>query len=770
MLGGAIPEGEGRHGLAVLVLGGGHGAGHIAVVAGDGVNLRVQLYVSQDNAVVTGGVVLVSVSSDILVHHRGSAVLGKVGTGHSRELARAILHKDHGVVRDALAADLALARAVDILASHNQVKASLVGVAGVGLGLGQDVLALFDLVSHQSVTVVLASATVVLIGGNHLGGAVGKEQLGNIAVDILVGLHNYGVVLQLVAGSDNLRLHDVAVEHSSLHGAVQSQIGVGSGGNIVVPGAVNADGVALGGLNLALDRLSQDISIGVIHGVGGVALDDIVVLGHVVVSVHVLKLNIGVNIGVEGLLAHVGHLGGGEGDVNDGVDLAVVVVVVSLHSGGLVAAHIQAVNQLTGVESGGGHIAVHLVGGAVNLDLAVLDSLNLTGSALHDQGAVGGGIDAVHILAVLIQNLDLLADQVAVVTLDLGVLALGGDAIHVQGVSALAVLLHVGQHSVAVGDQGQVLVAHGLVGVLGHGVLAVDILGLLLQSVLNFVELSASDLVHGLVSVAAAVVHGAAQGINSSLDPRISAVVLLDREHPHALGAGHDGLGAGVAVLAGGVVASGVQLNHVGVQSIVDHLGGIVTGQQGVGVQIGQVLVKTVLVGQHVGVDGPVVAHQAGLLGAVAQHAQQHLGGLGGAHGAGRIKLVVAAASDDAVGGAVLNVGLCPVALDVGKGGGVLDAQHGIHTAVDGDAEHLGHLGTGHGAGGVKVAAVFLTIDDAQGSHGRNGVLVYDLIRIGEIARVHRAGTNTHHAHEHDGGQSQAESPLEVSHVWNSSF
>ena len=569
-----------------------------------------------------------------------------------------------------------------------------------------------------------------------------------------------------MAGGDNLGLHDVAVEHSSLHGAVQSQILVGSGGNIVVPGTVNADGVALGGLDLALDRLSQDISIGVIHGVGGVALDDIVVLGHVVVSVHVLKLNIGVNIGVEGLLAHVGHLGGGEGDVNDGVDLAVVVVVVSLHSGGLVAAHIQAVNQLTGVESGGGHIAVHLVGGAVNLDLAVLDSLNLTGSALHDQGAVGGGIDAVHILAVLIQNLDLLADQVAVVTLDLGVLALGGDAVHVQGVSALAVLLHVGQHGVAVGDQGQVLVAHGLVGVLGHGVLAVNILGLLLQSVLASIKSGATvRVLQSVDSILTAVVDGAVQ----SLDGIVNRAV-LDLDNPHALGAGHDGLGAGVAVLAGGVVASGVQLNHVGVQSIVDHLGGIVTGQQGVGVQIGQFLVKTVLVGQHVGVDGPVVAHQAGLLGAVAQHAQQHLGGLGGAHGAGRIKLVVAAASDDAVGGAVLNVGLCPGTLDVGKGGGVLDAQHGIHTAVDGDAEHLGHLGTGHVAGGVKVAAVFLTIDDAQGSHGRNGVLVYDLIRIGEIARVHRAGTNTHHAHEHDGGQSQAESPLEVSHVWNSSF
>ena len=570
-----------------------------------------------------------------------------------------------------------------------------------------------------------------------------------------------------MAGGDNLGLHDVAVEHSSLHGAVQSQILVGSGGNIVVPGTVNADGVALGGLDLALDRLSQDISIGVIHGVGGVALDDIVVLGHVVVSVHVLKLNIGVSIGVEGLLAHVGHLGGGEGDVNNGVDLAVVVIVVSLHSGGLVAAHIQAVNQLTGVESGGGHIAVHLVGGAVNLDLAVLDSLNLTGSALHDQGAVGGGIDAVHILAVLIQNLDLLADQVAVVTLDLGVLALGGDAVHVQGVSALAVLLHVGQHSVAVGDQGQVLVAHGLVGVLGHGVLAVNILGLLLQGVLASIKRSGATvrLLQSVDSILTAVVDGAVQ----SLDGIVNRAV-LDLDNPHALGAGHDGLGAGVAVLAGGVVASGVQLNHVGVQSIVDHLGGIVTGQHGVGVQIGQFLVKTVLVGQHVGVDGPVVAHQAGLLGAVAQHAQQHLGGLGGAHGAGRIKLVVAAASDDAVGGAVLNVGLCPGTLDVGKGGGVLDAQHGIHTAVDGDAEHLGHLGTGHVAGGVKVAAVFLTIDDAQGSHGRNGVLVYDLIRIGEIARVHRAGANTHHAHEHDGGQSQAESPLEVSHVWNSSF
>ena len=569
-----------------------------------------------------------------------------------------------------------------------------------------------------------------------------------------------------MAGGDNLGLHDVAVEHSSLHGAVQSQILVGSGGNIVVPGTVNADGVALGGLDLALDRLSQDISIGVIHGVGGVALDDIVVLGHVVVSVHVLKLNIGANIGVEGLLAHVAHLGGGEGDVNNGVDLAVVVIVVSLHSGGLVAAHSQAVNQLTGVESGGGHIAVHLVGGAVNLDLIIAESTNLTSSALHDQGAVGGGIDAVHILAVLIQNLDLLADQVAVVTLDLGVLALGGDAVHVQGVSALAVLLHVGQHSVAVGDQGQVLVAHGLVGVLGHGVLAVNILGLLLQSVLASIKNGATvRVLQSVDSILTAVVDGAVQ----SLDGIVNRAV-LDLDNPHALGAGHDGLGAGVAVLAGGVVASGVQLNHVGVQSIVDHLGGIVTGQQGVGVQIGQFLVKTVLVGQHVGVDGPVVAHQAGLLGAVAQHAQQHLGGLGGAHGAGRIKLVVAAASDDAVGGAVLNVGLCPGTLDVGKGGGVLDAQHGIHTAVDGDAEHLGHLGTGHVAGGVKVAAVFLTIDDAQGSHGRNGVLVYDLIRIGEIARVHRAGTNTHHAHEHDGGQSQAESPLEVSHVWNSSF
>ena len=759
MLGGAIPEGEGRHGLAVLVLGGGHGAGHIAVVAGDGVNLRVQLYVSQDNAVVTGGVVLVSVSSDILVHHRGSAVLGKVGTSHSRELARAILHKDHGVVRDSLAVNLALARVVDILASHNLVEASLVGASS--FSRGQDILALLDLIGHQ---LVLFSG-VVLVGGNHLGGAVGEEQLGLLAVDITAGVHNHSVVLQLVAGGDNLGLHDVAVEHSSLHGAVQSQILVGSGGNIVVPGTVNADGVALGGLDLALDRLSQDISIGVIHGVGGVALDDIVVLGHVVVSVHVLKLNIGVSIGVEGLLAHVGHLGGGEGDVNNGVDLAVVVIVVSLHSGGLVAAHIQAVNQLTGVESGGGHIAVHLVGGAVNLDLAVLDSLNLTGSALHDQGAVGGGIDAVHILAVLIQNLDLLADQVAVVTLDLGVLALGGDAVHVQGVSALAVLLHVGQHSVAVGDQGQVLVAHGLVGVLGHGVLAVNILGLLLQGVLASIKRSGATvrLLQSVDSILTAVVDGAVQ----SLDGIVNRAV-LDLDNPHALGAGHDGLGAGVAVLAGGVVASGVQLNHVGVQSIVDHLGGIVTGQHGVGVQIGQFLVKTVLVGQHVGVDGPVVAHQAGLLGAVAQHAQQHLGGLGGAHGAGRIKLVVAAASDDAVGGAVLNVGLCPGTLDVGKGGGVLDAQHGIHTAVDGDAEHLGHLGTGHVAGGVKVAAVFLTIDDAQGSHGRN--LVYDLIRIGEIARVHRAGANTHHAHEHDGGQSQAESPLEVSHVWNSSF
>ena len=39
-----------------------------------------------------------------------------------------------------------------------------------------------------------------------------------------------------------------------------------------------------------------------------------------------------------------------------------------------------------------------------------------------------------------------------------------------------------------------------------------------------------------------------------------------------------------------------------------------------------------------------------------------------------------------------------------------------------------------------------------------------------EISTGAYTGADTHHAHEHDGSQSQAESPLEVSHVWNSSF
>lgn len=99
------------------------------------------------------------------------------------------------------------------------------------------------------------------------------------------------------------------------------------------------------------------------------------------------------------------------------------------------------------------------------------------------------------------------------------------------------------------------------------------------------------------------------------------------------------------------------------------------------------------------------------------------------------------------------------------------DAQHGIHTAVDGDAEHLAISARVTLLPVGSAAAVFLTIDDAQGSRGRNGVLVYDpLIRIGECRSVHRAGvlpTPTMPTSMTE-ARARLESPLEVSSCLNS--
>ena len=80
------------------------------------------------------------------------------------------------------------------------------------------------------------------------------------------------------------------------------------------------------------------------------------------------------------------------------------------------------------------------------------------------------------------------------------------------------------------------------------------------------------------------------------------------------------------------------------------------------------------------------------------------------------------------------------------------------------DGDHLRHLGAVHALGG-GIGAVGLSFDDAQRHQHGNGVLVHDLILIGEIVVARSGGGDNHHADEHDRRQSQAESPLEVSHL-----
>ena len=202
--------------------------------------------------------------------------------------------------------------------------------------------------------------------------------------------------------------------------------------------------------------------------------------------------------------------------------------------------------------------------------------------------------------------------------------------------------------------------------------------------------------------------------------------------------------------------------------AVVDHLSGVVTAQvggridaQNAGIQ----LVGGGVVGLHVDVGGPVSTGELEDGAVVAHGHQDHLGGLGTGDDAVGLEGAVAPAVDDAQVGAVLNVLLSPVATDVAELGGGLGAQNGIDAAVQGDGDHLGHLGTSDGGLGVEAAIIF-TVDDVQRGHGVDGFGVDNVLAVSE---VHSGGADGHHASEHNAGQSQAENSLEVLHE-NSSF
>ena len=216
------------------------------------------------------------------------------------------------------------------------------------------------------------------------------------------------------------------------------------------------------------------------------------------------------------------------------------------------------------------------------------------------------------------------------------------------------------------------------------------------------------------------------------------------------------GEGDGIAVL--------VLLNHLDVQSVVDQQRRVVAGQRIRG-SYTQVVKDAQGRGQRGGLDGPVGALKALDSGVVAHGHQQHLGRLQGGHGGGGVKLAVAAAGDDAGGVAVVDVTLGPVGVHVHQAGvDALVQSAVVHALIHDDGEHLRHLSAVNIFGGC-IGAVGLALDDAEGNQHGNGILVYNLVLIGEIVVARSGGGDDHHADEHDRRQSQAESPLEVSHL-----
>ena len=75
------------------------------------------------------------------------------------------------------------------------------------------------------------------------------------------------------------------------------------------------------------------------------------------------------------------------------------------------------------------------------------------------------------------------------------------------------------------------------------------------------------------------------------------------------------------------------------------------------------------------------------------------------------------------------------------------------------------HLSAVNIFGGVHRSRC-LALDDAEGETSmETASLLVISILIGEIVVAHSGGGDNHHADKHDRRQSQAESPLEVSHL-----
>ena len=753
--------------------------------------------VVEGNGVLVHGVGLLSLS--VRRHIDGAAAAGVAV--HSLILKATIIsgvHPDDGGVVTHAGGAAGVHAAVNLAGTGLQAIALKDALDGqhviVGQGVGDDGAS-----GHASLVVGLTGLTGLTGLVDIAGAQVGLQLLVvGLALDIISGfngidiLHCLGGVLPVDAvGLDGAVGH----EDLDLAGAVQGVQGPGGVdhegivGDDLLSGA-DGDHIAVG----VQDKVVAVVKAGLVLGVGNVKTGQI----HVHQGGGVQNVGLAVLFTIHGdkelvglVAVHAGHLAGdnlGGGDVGAAAVLHVEDQVVGGHlvvehyvlkvlrlSDGLVGQLVVLV--ITGRIEGdclvllavGAHLGQSLAGEQHVLGVAivvVVDDLNVHTVQVELVAVVGG-------IAVVVDQVVgiLFGLAVAVVHVELGALGDGhAGALQVilhgalsgsGGVDHVHVVLGGHAQHLGIGQDG------GLLDVHGHG-LAQEVNGGV------HIEGNLTGLGHALVLGGVGggggvqnhvVQHGLAilqSGVGVGLVQLSPLVAHHNALHlVHAVHGGQDGAGIGVRH---GVAVVGVALDHLHVQGVVDEQSGVVAAQR-LGHGALEVAEDAQLGGQGVGVDLPVGAGQALDSGIVASGHQQHLGGLGAGHARVGVKLAVAAAGNDAGGVAVVDVALGPVAADVSQAGGAILIQGAvIHALIHDDGDHLRHLGAVHALGG-GIGAVGLSFDDAQRHQHGNGVLVHDLILIGEIVVARSGGGDNHHADEHDRRQSQAESPLEVSHL-----
>ena len=784
-----------------------HAAGDVGVLSGSALVVGSQqdhaddvaVLVVEDVGLIFGVLVVVVIgvgigianSSVVGVDRHTVVVHGEVHVLHAGGDGVNVVHDEHGLV--AVLHGDALHLSVDVNGVVVAVDAGEVAhvanalVCHLGAVQG-DVLG----VDVEGVGISVHGALGHLLGMVRKVGGIGAFGVNThlfqgVNVIGVLGVGAPGVHLrQVSAAGGPVNLAVLGVHHDSVHGAVQEDdVDVGVlGVQVALAGVGAGDEHVLVGLLVQLQ--ADEVAIGVQNDVVGDVLHVDVVVS--VQHLHVIAGGVGVVIlgavGVDPVVLFEGTQGdlrqdlGGDHALNTAVSHGDQELVVLLH---VLDGEVLAVDNDLGLVqilildvdgAGRGTLVIHVV--ALQGNLVPLGVVVFLGDS--QVGVDHGHIDPLNVLAVVHKHLSQHAFASAAHTVGVGAdQAVGGEV----GVVVVRVLQDIagasrgGLHTVdgdvelvVVDDvSGQQIVQHT----------AGDLLGVLsLQQLL--LHIGADGLAFELPGPG-----GTVEVVSRALVQLQAAVVqLLAQLHDGVVvgrthgGGGHRADSLGIGLVAGdvdvvdltgqhGAVGSGqvdgvaVGLNHAALQSVQHHLRHLITGH-GSGGAGANALEDA---------DGGALTNRGDfkavgvvvLVLEVAQSAHHHGRGFHGGDGGGGIVDAVAAAGHDAVGGSSADPASGPVihAAYVGKGtgGGIV-----VVIQVEQLAHNDSHLGAAHGVAGTEVA-VLVADHYADRLHNLDGL---DVVILGNIGVARSAGTNHHHAQEHDRSQSQAEGPLQVSH------